>query len=153
MLRSLLYLLLRKRPALSRFIREEHEHAGKRLFEDANGWDVLDKTFTNIAQDGGLNDFVLIVDALDECTTGLDQLLDFIVRLSSLNVKVIASSRNWLRIEEAVADVSDQVCIKLELNEGGQSRQLSTYTLPIRWNSWHHERNTTSTHESMFTAA
>ncbi|KAF5505791.1 Vegetative incompatibility protein HET-E-1 [Colletotrichum siamense] len=102
-LRSLLYLLLRKRPSLSRFIREEHEHAGRRLFEDANAWDVLDGIFTNIAQDGGLDDFILIIDALDECTAGLEQLLDFIVRLSSLNVKVIASSRNWLSIEQTVS--------------------------------------------------
>ncbi|KAF4869640.1 Vegetative incompatibility protein HET-E-1 [Colletotrichum siamense] len=126
-LRSLLYLLLRKRPFLSRFIREEHEHAGRRLFEDANGWDVLDGTFMKIVQDGGLDDVILIIDALDECTTGLDQLLDFIVRLSFLNVKVIASSRNWLSIEEAVADVSDQVCIKLELNEASISAAVNRY--------------------------
>ncbi|KAF4917479.1 Vegetative incompatibility protein HET-E-1 [Colletotrichum viniferum] len=126
-LRSLLYLLLRKRLSLSRFIREEHEHAGRQLFEDTNGWDFLEGSFTNIVQDGGLNDFILIIDALDECTADRDQLLDFIVRLSLLNVKVIASSRNWLSIEEAVADVSDQVCVKLELNEGSISAAVNRY--------------------------
>lgn len=126
-LRSLLYLLLRKRPSLSRFIRGEHEHAGKRLFEDANGWDVLDGTFTNIVEDGGLGDFILIIDALDECTTGLEQLLDFIVRLSLLNVKIIASSRNWLSIEEVVVDASDHVYISLELNERSISAAVNRY--------------------------
>ncbi|KAF4901526.1 Vegetative incompatibility protein HET-E-1 [Colletotrichum fructicola] len=126
-LRSLLYLLLRNRPSLSKFIREEHAHAGRRLFEDANGWDVLEETFTKIAQDGGLKDFILIIDALDECRTGLGQLLDVIVRLSSLKVKVIASSRNWLSIEETILDVSDQVCISLELNEKSISAAVNRY--------------------------
>ncbi|KAH9233329.1 hypothetical protein K456DRAFT_1911675, partial [Colletotrichum gloeosporioides 23] len=126
-LRSLLYLLLRKRPSLSRFIREEHEDAGKQLFEDANGWDVLYGSFMNIVQDGGLNDFIIIIDALDECKVGLYQLLDFIVRLSLLNVKVIASSRNWLIIEGAIAEVSGQVCIKLELNEALISSAVKEY--------------------------
>ncbi|KAF5524533.1 Vegetative incompatibility protein HET-E-1 [Colletotrichum aenigma] len=126
-LRSLLYLLLRKRPSLSRFIREEHEHAGKRLFEDANGWDFLSITFSNILQDGGLDGFILVIDALDECTAGLDQLLDFIVGLFPFHVKVIASSRNWLSIEETMATISDRACISLELNQTSVSAAVNRY--------------------------
>ncbi|KAF4856752.1 Vegetative incompatibility protein HET-E-1 [Colletotrichum siamense] len=126
-LRSLLYLLLRKRPSLSRFIREEHEHAGKRLFEDANVWDFLSITFSNILQDGGLDGFILVIDALDECTAGLDQLLDLIVCLFPFHVKVIASSRNWLSIEETMATISDQACISLELNQTSDSAAVNRY--------------------------
>ncbi|KAH8659477.1 hypothetical protein BGZ61DRAFT_523576 [Ilyonectria robusta] len=46
----------------------------------------------------GLDDAILIVDALDECTTNRLQLLDFITKPT--RIKWIVSSRNWLDIEE-----------------------------------------------------
>ncbi|KAI8240877.1 hypothetical protein K4K55_000267 [Colletotrichum sp. SAR 10_96] len=90
-LRGLMYLLLKKRPFLVRFVREQYEHAGKRLFEDVNSWTALSKILVKIlAQENeAMGKVVLVIDALDECTTNLDELLDLVIRLSSTSTKLV----------------------------------------------------------------
>jgi hypothetical protein len=78
-LRGLVYLLVDQQPSLISHVRKKHDHAGKTLFEDANAWVALSEIFTSILQDPSLNSTYLIIDALDECETGLPQLLGLIV--------------------------------------------------------------------------
>ena len=108
-LRGLLYLLAKQQPSLISHIQERYKDAGKQLFEGINAWAALSQIFTSILDDPNLQDAYLIVDALDECVTDLDLLLDFIIRKSSVSsrVKWIVSSRNWPSIEEQL-DVATQ---------------------------------------------
>ncbi|KAH8587516.1 NACHT domain-containing protein [Bisporella sp. PMI_857] len=77
---------------------------GKTLFEDTNALTALSEIFTNILQDSSLDGIYLIVDALDECVTGLPELLDLVVYTSSVSsrAKWIVSSRNWSSIERSL---------------------------------------------------
>ncbi|KAK6215747.1 vegetative incompatibility protein HET-E-1 [Colletotrichum tabaci] len=126
-LRGLLYLLLIDQPSLVGRLRGKHDHAGKRLFEDANAWDVLCEMIMSILRDGTLPDVVLAIDALDECIMELPQLLDFIVKLSSTPVKIIVTSRNWPEIEYGLAHNVQTPRICLELNERSVSTAVRHY--------------------------
>ncbi|KAF2188788.1 HET-D, partial [Zopfia rhizophila CBS 207.26] len=117
-LRGLIYLLVNQQPSLVSHIQKKYDHAGKALFEDANAWVALCEIFTNIVQDPRLNSTYMVVDALDECVTGLPELLDFVVQTSSMTsrVKWAVSSRNWPHIEERLEKVGHKVRLSLELN-------------------------------------
>ena len=47
-LRGLIYMLLDQQPSLIPYARKKYNHAGKALFEDANGWVALSEIFTDI---------------------------------------------------------------------------------------------------------
>lgn len=102
-LRGLIYLLLSQQPALISHVRSKHVYAGKQLSEDANSWDALSKILITLLKDPKLQNVFLVIDALDECQTGPNQLLDLVVQISSLSqkVKLLVSSRNSPGIEEA----------------------------------------------------
>ncbi|KAK6400876.1 hypothetical protein LTR81_023917 [Elasticomyces elasticus] len=112
-LRGLLYMLLDQQPSLASHIQRQHNHAGKTLFED----------------DSRLKSTVLVVDALDECTSGLQELLGFISQRSSLTprVKWLISSRNWPPIEEHFYKIQRMVPLRLELNAESVSEGIRTY--------------------------
>ncbi|KAK3933713.1 NACHT domain-containing protein, partial [Diplogelasinospora grovesii] len=101
-LRGLIYQLATNQPSLISHVRKKYDHAGKKLFEDVNAWVALSEVFFNIVQDPALRTAFLVIDALDECVTGLRELLDFIVTASDRypHVKWIVSSRNWPQIGE-----------------------------------------------------
>jgi hypothetical protein len=71
----------------------------------------------------------LIVDALDECATGLPKLLDLILQMScvSARVKWVVSSRNWPSIEERIERAGQKVKISLELNPASVSAAVQFY--------------------------
>ncbi|KAG4253169.1 hypothetical protein FPRO03_07129 [Fusarium proliferatum] len=124
-LRGLIYLLVVQRPQLVSHIEEKYNHAGKHLFEDSNAWQALSKIFTAILEDPLLDDALLIVDALDECTTDQDKLLDLIVRSS--NVKWIVTSRNWPEIEQVLDLSTQKVRLHLELNQDSVSKAVEAF--------------------------
>lgn len=70
-LRGLIYLLLIQKALLTSHIQEKYKHANKQLFEDVNAFDALSKIFANMLQDSNLKGTYIIIDALDECETGL----------------------------------------------------------------------------------
>lgn len=128
-LRGLIYLLANRQRALLKHVQEKYDDAGEKLFVDTNAWFALSEIFTNILQDPGLDSAYLIIDALDECETGLPQLLQFIDKTSSVcpRVKWIISSRNLPNIEEQL-NISDQkVQLRLELNKDSITTAVSTY--------------------------
>jgi hypothetical protein len=127
-LRGLIYLLVYQQPVLAAHVRKKYDRTGKTLFEDANAWIALSTIFTDIVQDPSLNSICLIVDALDECTTGLPQLLDLIVQTSSISrVKWIMSSRNQPDIEERLEQARNKVRLSLELNADSISAAVRYY--------------------------
>jgi len=128
-LRGLLYLLIDQQPSLISHIQKQHDHAGKKLFEDANAWVALSDIFTNVLQDPSLKSTYLIIDALDECTVDRPKLLDFIIQKSSVSphVKWLVSSRNWPPIEERLDKAEGTVTLHLELNVESVSAAVSSY--------------------------
>jgi hypothetical protein len=128
-LRGLLYLLIRQQPSLVSYIRKKYDYAGKALFEDTNARVVLSEVLTDVLQDPNLDGTYLIVDALDECATGLPELLDFIIQTACLSsrVKWIVSSRNWPNIEERLEKAGPKVKLSLELNAASVSAAVHFY--------------------------
>ncbi|OHW95965.1 vegetative incompatibility protein het-e-1 [Colletotrichum incanum] len=127
-LRGLIYQLLDQEPSLIGRVRKKYDHAGKKLFEDANSWDALSKMLINILEEPSLQNTYLVIDALDECETNLDQLLHLIIHLSSSSrTKMIVSSRNWLNIEEVLDDATQKVRLSLELNQDSISAAVGKY--------------------------
>jgi hypothetical protein len=83
--RGLIYLLLNQQPSLILQVRKRYDHAGKTLFENVNACVALSEIFIIILQDPSLKSVYLIIDALDERVTDLQQLLGFIVQKSSMS--------------------------------------------------------------------
>ncbi|KAJ6008970.1 hypothetical protein N7522_003986 [Penicillium canescens] len=127
-LRGLIYILVEKQPSLLSHIQTLYDKAGKALFEDINAWNALSQIFLNILKDPALQSAYLIVDALDECTSGLPLLLDLIIHVSSAypQVKWIVSSRNWPDIEERL-ETTQTSPISLELNEACVSEAVRKF--------------------------
>jgi hypothetical protein len=129
-LRGLLYMLVDQKPSLIAHIRKKHDHTGKALFEDANSWVALSEIFIDILQDICVISTYLVIDALDECVAGLPELLDFIVKTTSLptvRVKWIVSSRNWPNIEERLERAGEKINLSLELNAASVSTAVHFY--------------------------
>ena len=127
-LRGLIYLLVDQQPSLFSRIQEKYNHAGKTLFEDVNAWVALSGILTNILEDPSLLATTLVIDALDECKTDIEELLNFIVRFSgSSKVKWIVSSRNWPTIEGRLDTAPQKVTLRLELNESSISDAVRKY--------------------------
>ena len=128
-LRGLIYLIVDQQPSLISHIRKEYDHAGEALFKDGNAWVALSEIFINILLDPNLKTTYVIVDALDECQTDLQQLLDLTVSTSSKSprVKWIVSSRNWSIIEKWLNTAEEKVKLCLELNADSVSAAVGTY--------------------------
>jgi hypothetical protein len=128
-LRGLIYLLVEKNPSLLSHVRGRYDQAGKALFEDINAWNALSTIFTDILKDPSLKSAYLMIDALDECTSGLHFLLDLIVQESSAQpqIKWIISSRNWLEIIERLDIATHIAPISLELNEASVSEAVNKF--------------------------
>ncbi|PNP74106.1 hypothetical protein FNYG_12550 [Fusarium nygamai] len=127
-LRGLIYLLLVQCPPLISHIEEKYDHAGKQLFEDGNAWQALSKIFQAMLEDPLLDGVLLIVDALDECTTDQEKLLDLIIK--SGNVKWIVTSRNWPEIEHVLERSTQKVRLHLELNQDSVCQAVEAF---IEW--------------------
>ncbi|RSL60118.1 hypothetical protein CEP51_013820 [Fusarium floridanum] len=127
-LRGLIYLLILQQPSLISHVRSKHDVTGEKLFQGINVWVSLVEILTGMLKDPTLKDAVLIVDALDECTTDRSQLLDFIIQsTSSPRVKWIISSRNWPDIEEKLDNAKQKVRLHLELNKDSISKAVDAY--------------------------
>ena len=75
---GLLYLFIVKQRTLIRYLRKEYDIQGKKLVEGENAFYALWRILLKILNDSSLPRVYLIVDALDECDSGLSQLLDTI---------------------------------------------------------------------------
>ncbi|KAL7822280.1 hypothetical protein V8C26DRAFT_390564 [Trichoderma gracile] len=127
-LRGLIYLLVVTNRQLLSPIQEKYDQAGTALFQDVNAWAVLSQMFIQLLEDPGLQGQILIIDALDECQTDLERLLDLIVvRSANFHVKWIVSSRNEPGIEGKLRTLSQKIRLSLEVNEQSVSEAVRTY--------------------------
>lgn len=128
-LRGLLYMLLEQQPSLVSHVQENYRRGGRSIFEDVNSWVVLTKLFSDILGDHRLRSTVFIIDALDECTHKLQDLLAFIANTShrSPRVKWLVSSRNWPDVEEPLSKAQHMLGLRLELNAEAVSGAVRFY--------------------------
>ncbi|KAK2595026.1 hypothetical protein QQS21_007280 [Conoideocrella luteorostrata] len=128
-LRGLMYPLLIQHPSLIKHVREQFDLIGEKLFQGVNVWVYMVEIFMNMLTDPTSQDTILIVDALDECTTARYELLDFIIQSTqtpSSSVRWIISSRNWQEIETQLRD-AQKAQLHLELNNDSIARAVTTY--------------------------
>ncbi|ETS01555.1 hypothetical protein M419DRAFT_80502, partial [Trichoderma reesei RUT C-30] len=127
-LRGLIYLLVDTNRQLLPHIQEKYDQAGTALFQDANSWVVLSQMFTKLLEDPSLDGQVFIIDALDECQTDLERLLDLIVgKSANPHAKWIVSSRNWTTIEAKLGAASQKIRFSLELNEQSVAEAICVF--------------------------
>ncbi|KAI0162917.1 hypothetical protein BJ166DRAFT_481863 [Pestalotiopsis sp. NC0098] len=124
-LRGLIWDLVRQNPSLSKHVRQKYDIAGKDLFIGANAWHDIRDIASAILADSSLNNATIVVDALDECNTDRERLLDFIV--NSPSVKWIVSSRNWLDIEAKLGSAKHMNRLHLEINEEAVATAVAYY--------------------------
>ncbi|KAK5994413.1 Vegetative incompatibility protein HET-E-1 [Cladobotryum mycophilum] len=128
-LRGLIYMFISQQPSLISHVQKEYQNTGnKRLFDDVNAWVTLSEIFENILQDLASTNCCVVIDALDECTSGRKQLLDFIVRNVSNfpHIKWIVSSRNFDDIEKQLSPCADST-LGLEVNADTVSEAVGSY--------------------------
>ena len=129
-LRALIYQLLVQQRSLISHLREQYDTAGRQLFEGDDAFYALRDIFIKILHDPCLTRVYLVVDALDECESGLSQVLDLIVRntsISSSRVKWLVSSRNRHDIEIRLRVVDSRVELSLESNAERVSGVVHAY--------------------------
>lgn len=126
-LRGLIYMLIDQDPSLISHVRQRYDESGKQLFENPNAWHALSAIFVEILEHVERPCF--IIDALDECTTGLSSLLDLIVQASSTHphIKWIVSSRNWPQIKEHMGMIPENQRMALEMNESSVSEAVKIF--------------------------
>ncbi|RYP74644.1 hypothetical protein DL771_002910 [Monosporascus sp. 5C6A] len=130
-LRGLIYLLAIRHIPLVSHVRTSYDHAGSKLFEDANSFFALSKVLENMLRDESLAGTYLVVDALDECVADRERLLKLIARhaAASPRVKWIVSSRNRREIEQNLKMDSAGAKLSLEITQNAEqvSRAVNAY--------------------------
>ncbi|KAL2884896.1 Vegetative incompatibility protein HET-E-1 [Ceratocystis lukuohia] len=126
-LRGLIHDLVRQYPLLITRMREPYDYMGKKLFNETNYWHELCEIATSMLNDPTLQNPILVVDALDECSVDRQRLLEFITKPSL--AKWIVSSRNWLDIEESMDNAKQKVKIHLEINQDSVSMSVESFIL------------------------
>lgn len=124
-LRGLIYLLVLQRPSLFSHAKDKYKHGKTAFFESENTWFALSEIFLDMLNDPASKGTILIVDALDECTTHRDQLLKVITQAS--HAKWIISSRDWPEIRERLIDLPQQKTLELELESSLISMAVNMY--------------------------
>lgn len=129
-LRGLIYLLLTQQPHLISHLQTKYDGAGKQLFEDGNAFYALRDIFHDISRDSKLSAAYLVIDALDECEEGRQQLLEIIrdtASVTSVPIKWIMSSRNRPDIDQQCTFDDSRMRLSLELNAEQVSRAIDLY--------------------------
>ncbi|KAL7935868.1 hypothetical protein V8C35DRAFT_321354 [Trichoderma chlorosporum] len=116
-------------PSLIAHVQTKYDEVGKTMFEDQNAWVALSQILTNTLQDPGIKDTILIIDALDECFQGLDELLGLMVEIlsSCTRVKLLVSSRNEWDIQKRLEDAKETSSVSLELNSASVTAAVASY--------------------------
>ncbi|KAF2647278.1 hypothetical protein K491DRAFT_614839, partial [Lophiostoma macrostomum CBS 122681] len=129
-LRGLIYLLAVQKEGLMQHIQNRYKAIGGKMFEGSNAVYTLREILADILSDSTLPTTYLLVDALDECTSGLSDLLHVIADESLAQrsrVKWLVTSRNLPNIEQFLQPslVSDKV--SLELNASHISKAITAF--------------------------
>jgi hypothetical protein len=129
-LRGLVYLLVAQKEELVRHVQKRYETVGKQLFEGPNAVYALREMLSDMLNDASLPPTYLLVDALDECTSGLSELLQVITDASirrRSSVKWLVTSRNIPEIERYLQPDSLGVKVSLEVKASHVSRAVAAF--------------------------
>ncbi|KAM6522007.1 hypothetical protein FALCPG4_011701 [Fusarium falciforme] len=123
-LASLLYGLVKQQPSYLRRVSKVYDHENKYPFQGRRSFTALESILEDMLRDATGTRVVLVVDALDECKTDLDRLLDLILRTSSIqNVRWLVSSRGLRTIYQEFDPAKSKIR-KLNLDQtGGDTQQ------------------------------
>lgn len=83
-----MYQLIGQCPSLIKHLREEYDKSGPKLFEGSNAFVAMSNILTKMLRDPTLDQVYLVLDALDGCRYGLEQLLKFIIKSLSSSSQV-----------------------------------------------------------------
>lgn len=140
MLRGLIYLLVAQKSELGCHVLKRYSISGSSLFESPNASYALWAVLLDILQDPRLTGAYLLIDALDECSFELSQILELLKRdLCNLKkVKLVVASRYHYEIQSLLEDDASVVKLDLELNEPFTSEAVRSFIdwklsrLPLR---------------------
>lgn len=139
-LRALIWKLLWMNRSLSKYIPDEYickKDRGREIFDGPNAFAILTSMLVAILRDPSLNTVFLLIDALDECDSGMRELLDWITKESlkgSTRAKWLLSSRDYPEIKERLCSRPSSLCLRLEFNEAHVARAVN-YLLSIKSSS------------------
>jgi Cdc6-like AAA superfamily ATPase len=129
-LKGLIYLLVAQEKAMLRHVRKRYDDSGSRVFEGPNAVYTLRLILRDILNDAALPRTYLLIDALDECGEGLQQLLDTITDESfatKSKVRWLVASRNRPDIAERLRPDHARMKISLELNPEHVTRAVNAF--------------------------
>ncbi|KAF3034267.1 hypothetical protein E8E11_001607 [Didymella keratinophila] len=129
-LRGLVYLLVAQREELMRHVQKRYESVGRLLFEGPDAVYALREILSDMLNDPSLPPTYLLVDALDECTSGLSELLKVITDASlgrRSNIKWLVTSRNVPEIDRYLQPDSLGVKVSLEVKASHVSRAVAAF--------------------------
>lgn len=125
-LRGLVYLLVTQQPSLISHARKRYGTASRVLSDNINAFYALSEIFSEILAGTTETQIYFVIDALDECETGLEQLLSLIVQLASAypHTKWLVSSRKGGIVEKQLG--SDDTSV-IELDRERMSHAVDRY--------------------------
>ena len=129
-LRGLIYIMAHQERSLIGHVRKEYDNRGIQLFEGPNALYALWGILKDMLGDSKLPRVHLLVDALDECDSGLRQLLDLITGKdckSTSKAKWLVASRNQPEIEQRLRPDTLRLRTDLELNSIHISRAVNAF--------------------------
>ncbi|KAL7789822.1 hypothetical protein V8C37DRAFT_417738 [Trichoderma ceciliae] len=128
-IRGLIYMIIHQHPPLIAYVREEYDKSGKSAFENPNAWVALTEIFFKMLEDPAISEPIFVIDALDECVTGLPQLLELIVQSpsASCQAKWLVSSRNEAGIRKVLGSAGNKSTVSLKLDTKLVSAAILTY--------------------------
>ncbi len=129
-LRGLMYLLVAQRPQLVKHVQKRYGTVGKQLFEGPNAVYALREVLSDMLNDVSLPLTYLLVDALDECTSGLLEFLRIITDASlgrRPRVKWLVTSRNMPEIAQYLQPDAAGVKVSLEVKASHVSRAVAAF--------------------------
>ena len=127
-LRGIIFLLADQQPGLIKHIKKHTDKSTTSVFEDYNAWFALAAILKDCLEDRLTQDVTILIDALDECAEGRQNLLSLIVSYSKkYPARWIISSRNWPEIEKDLKLSNEKTTISLELNAVSVSAAVRYY--------------------------
>jgi hypothetical protein len=129
-LRGLVYMLVTQSGDLLRYVQQRYKTVGKQLFEGPNAIYALREVLSDMLNDASLPPTYLLVDALDECTSGLSELLGIITDTSLTRrsrVKWLVTSRNIPEIERHLQPDLRGIKVSLEVKASHVSKAVAAF--------------------------
>jgi hypothetical protein len=133
-LRGLIYQLIMQNEDLIQHIEKRYQARGSKLFQGPDAIYALRGILSDILNDTTLPTTYLLVDALDECTYDLSDLLHIIADntlAQHSKVKWLVTSRNVLSVEQfrcpTPTSLNDNVHVSLELNASHISKAVTAF--------------------------